>query len=93
MEPGEVRPRSLAEEAGIALKNAHGYGRPPAGYGYPSSIRIAPGLVGQYHYHRPFYLNLHCLVIPPRGQLHTAEPSVRSTGDAWGGGVTSLLLR
>ena len=32
-------------------------------------------------------LNLHCLFIPPRGQLHTAEPSV-SSREVLGGIVT-----
>ena len=41
-----------------------------------SSTRIAPGLVGQYHYHRPlFNLILHSLIFPLLGQLHTALPS------------------
>ena len=56
-----------------------------------SSIRSTPGLVGQYHYHRPLHLNLHRLVIPPRGQLHTAEPSVRLR-NAWGGVRRGTLL-
>ena len=56
-----------------------------------SSIHSTPNLVGQYHYHR-FVASICIASFPPRGQLHTAVPSVRNTGEAWGGGVTSLFL-
>ena len=78
--PGEGSLTGLDSERPRGYEGSAGRVRPSQ-----SSIRIAPGLVGRYHYHRPlFHLNLHSLVFPLLGQLHTALPSYarrRTWGD------------
>ena len=51
---------------------ARGYGRPPAGYGHHSPRFAAPRAWWDGTRPQARNLNLHCLFIPPWGQLHTA---------------------
>ena len=87
------RESELGPAPGLSLLYANlkllGRSFPPARYGYPCPQFTVPRVWwGRYPALRPcLRLNLHSLFIPPRGQLHTAVPSVRLL-NAWGGGVT-----